>query len=150
MQSKALNVLDYLNEHPPERREVLTALLETVRANIQPGFDVTMRWGMISFEVPLEVSGPTYNSQPLAYLSIAAQKHHFSLYLYSVYMDAEVEQEFRARWLHSGHKLDIGRACVRFKDLAGADMETIRWAAGLLTPAEYLEQYSLVRSGQKK
>jgi hypothetical protein len=95
MQSKALTVLDYLNEHSPDRREVLVELLETFRANIQPGFDEARRW------------------------------------------------------TRDGLKLDIGKACVRFKDLAGADLETIGWAAGLLSPAEYLEQYKLVRSGQK-
>jgi hypothetical protein len=146
MQSNALTVLDYLNEHSADRREVLSELLDTIRANIQPGFDETMRWGMISFEVPLQVSGPTYNSQPLGYLAIAAQKNHFSLYLYSVYMNLEVEQEFRRRWTKEGLKLDIGKACVRFKNLAGADLETIAWAAGLHSPAEYLEQYNQLRS----
>ena len=33
------------------------------------------------WEVPLELSGPTYNQQPLVYAALAAQKHYNALYL---------------------------------------------------------------------
>lgn len=85
MQSSAATISDYLAEQSTERRAGLEALLAAVRQNIQPGFIETMRWGMISFEVPLDVSGPTYNGQPLNYIGLASQKNHFSVYLMPVF-----------------------------------------------------------------
>jgi hypothetical protein len=137
MQSQATTVDQYLLEQTPERRSGLEVLLEAVRGSIKPGFIETMRWGMISFEVPIELSGATYNSQPLNYIGIAVQKHHYSVYLMGIYMDKAAEAEFHSRWLQSGLKLDMGKACVRFRSLSHADLETIAWATALATPEEF-------------
>lgn len=138
MQSSAATVLDYLSEHGPEDRETLEVLLKIVRDNIQPGFDEVMRWGMISFEVPMSVSGPTYNKQPLNYVAIARQKNYFSVYLIGIYLDKQHEAEFKQRWRASQQKIDMGKACIRFKNLEAANLEAIAWAAGLLSPVEYV------------
>ena len=56
----------------------------------------SMGWGMISWDVPLEVSGPTYNGQPLVYAGLAAQKNHNALYLYCVYASPERSERLKA------------------------------------------------------
>ena len=148
MQSEALTVSQYLTELPDDRRQALEELVEIVKANIKPGFDETIRWGMISYEIPLELSGPTYNSQPLNYVGIASQKNHISVYLTGAYMTPEIKAEFKKRWAASGLKLDMGKACVRFKDLSKADLETIAWAVGLWTPRDFLTRYQALRPTQ--
>jgi hypothetical protein len=35
----------------------------------------------------MEVSGPTYNKQPLSFVALASQKHSCSLYLMAIYAD---------------------------------------------------------------
>ena len=146
MQSLAATISDYLAEQAPERRAGLEALFAVVRQNIQPDFIETMRWGMISFEVPLDASGPTYNGQPLNYIGLASQKNHFSVYLMPVYLNTDVEAEFRARWEAAGLKLDIGKACVRFTKLEKADLATVGWAAGLMSPVEFVDACNAART----
>lgn len=146
MQSSAATISDYLAEQSTERRAGLEALLAAVRQNIQPGFIETIRWGMISFEVPLDVSGPTYNGQPLNYIGLASQKNHFSVYLMPVYLNTDVETEFRSRWEAAGLKLDIGKACVRFTKIENADLASVGWAAGLMNPVEFVDACNAART----
>lgn len=139
MQSSALTVDDYIAELPADRAEAVTALVELVRSNIQPGFVETMRWGMISYEIPLAVSGPTYNKQPLNYVAIASQKNYLSVYLMGIYSVSGGDVEFSRRWKAAGKRLDMGKACVRFQSLDKADLPTIAWAVGLVSVDKYLE-----------
>lgn len=148
--SKATSIEGYLAELPPSRRDDVARLLEIVRANIQPGHVEAIEWGMICFQVPMSVSGPTYNKLPLANVAIAAQKNYLSIYLLGIYASEELTQQFESRWVTSGKKLDMGKACVRFKSLKDADLETLAWATGLLDPVEFTEMYLAARSKQRK
>jgi hypothetical protein len=139
MHSDATTVEQYLEELPADRVADMTALVELVRANIQPGFDESMRWGMVVWEVPMSLSGPTYNDQPLAYVALASQKRHISFYVLGVYTDAAGPGEFERRWALSGKRLDMGKSCVRFTSNAKADLPTLAWAVGLASPVEYLD-----------
>lgn len=103
---------------------------------------------MICYQVPLSVSGPTYNKRPLASVAIAAQKNYISIYLLGIYASEALTQEFHKRWLASGKKLDMGRSCVRFKTISDADLETIKWASGLLTAVEFTQMYLAARSNR--
>jgi hypothetical protein len=144
--SDASTVEEYLAALPTARLDDMAELVHLIRANLQPGFDEEMRWGMISWEVPLTLSGPTYNGQPLGYVALASQKNHISVYLLGVYSDPRASAEFERRWAASGKRLDMGKSCVRFASNAKADLDTIAWAVGLNTPSEYLE---LVRAHTK-
>jgi hypothetical protein len=104
-----------------------------------------MEWGMICYQVPLSVSGPTYNKKPLAAVAIASQKNYISIYLLGHYASEALTEEFHERWLASGKKLNMGKSCVRFKSLVDADLDTIKWACGLLTPTEFTNMYLTAR-----
>lgn len=136
MQSDATTVEQYLAELPVERRADVTALVQLVRRSIQPGFVETMRWGMVTWEVPLGLSGPTYNGEPLAYVAVASQKRHISIYLMSVYSDVDTAAGFERRWADSGKRLDMGKSCVRFTRNDNADLDSIAWAVGLMSPTD--------------
>jgi len=47
------------------------------------------------------------------------------LHLMSVYGDPATEQWFRKAWEATGRKLDMGKACVRFKRLEDVPLEVI-------------------------
>ena len=143
--SAATSVAQYLDELEPDRRADVEQLLEVVRRSIQPGYEEAMAWGMICFQVPMSVSGPTYNNQPLANVAIAAQKNHLSIYLLGIYASKEQAQEFESRWVANGKKLNMGKSCVRFKKASDADLETIAWAASLLSPSEFVQMYQSAR-----
>ncbi len=116
-QSKAATVTQYLSELPPERAAVVSTVRDLVNAHLPAGFDETMRWGMISWEIPLERYPDTYNGQPLNVASLAAQKQYTSLYLMCTYIDPEGERRLRDAYAAAGMKLDLGKSCLRFKGL---------------------------------
>ena len=139
MQSSATTVKQYLDELDSERATQIRELVKLVRNNIKPGFIETMRWGMISYEIPLEVSGETYNKQPLNYVAIASQKNYISVYVLGIYANGDDPLEFRSRWATSGKKLNMGKACVRFKTIEDADLPTLAWAIRRLSASQYLK-----------
>jgi hypothetical protein len=117
VQSKAVTVSQYLSELPPARADVVSTVRDLVNEHLPPGFDETMRWGMISWDVPLERYPDTYNGQPLNCVGLAAQKQHTSLYLGCTYIEQEGEESLRAAYAAAGVKLDFGTSCLRFKSL---------------------------------
>ena len=65
----------------------MSAVRDTVNANLDDGFAEGMEYGMVTWGIPLERYPKTYNGQPLAYAALAAQKHYYALYLMGDYAD---------------------------------------------------------------
>jgi hypothetical protein len=127
MQSKATTVRQYLAELPAERRFVIEAVRAVILKNLDPLFEEGMQYGMIGYYVPHRVYPAGYHcdpKQPLPFICLASQKNYLSLYLGCVY-GPEREQPFRAAWAKTGKKLDMGKACVRFKKLDDLALEVI-------------------------
>ena len=141
MQSKATTVSDYLAELDQDHRTQIAALRKHIKKHLQKGFEETMAWGMICYQVPMKVSGPTYNKQPLVYVGLASQKNHISLYLMSVYASPQLIKQFEDQWLASGKKLNKGKGCVRFKNIDSADLAAIAMVVQRCTPEQFVEEY---------
>ena len=75
--STAESIEQYISELPEQRRTAVSQLLSLIRENLPDGFDEVMARGMIVFQIPLEVSGPTCNKQPLMGVALASQKNHW-------------------------------------------------------------------------
>lgn len=146
--SDAVTVQQYLDELPPERREVVSAVREVVLAHLPEGYQETMRWGMISYEIPLERFPDTYNGQPLSFAALAAQKHHFSLYLMSVYQDGEGEGGLREAFERAGKRLDMGKSCVRFRRLEDLPLEVVGEVVASTPPDAFIAAYQAARGGR--
>ena len=119
LRSKASTVTEYLDELPGEQRAEVGAVRDVVLAHLPDGHAE----GMITWFVPLEASGPTFDKQPLGYVALAAQKRHFSLYLTAV--DGEGEESFRSRYAATGKELDMGKSWVRFKRASDLALDVI-------------------------
>ena len=143
--SKAGTVAQYLAELPDERRREISTVRDLVNRSIPAGYDEVMRWGMISWEVPLEVSGPTYNKQPLAYAALAAQKNSNSLYLNCAYASAEQSERLNQAAAAEGKKLDMGKSCIRFKRAADLPLDAIAENIASTGPAEFVALYEAAR-----
>jgi uncharacterized protein YdhG (YjbR/CyaY superfamily) len=146
MASSAARTVDqYLKELSAERREVVSTVREVIRKNLPKGYQETMNWGMISYEVPLDRFPKTYNGQPLMYAALAAQKNHFAVYLISMYQDGAPTGWFAEEFRKAGKKLDMGKSCVRFKKLADLPLETIGKAIRGTSPEKLIEIYEASR-----
>jgi hypothetical protein len=128
MTSKATTVEQYLSELPPERRAVLEAVRAEIRQNLDPDYEEGIQYGMIGYYIPHRIHPAGYHCdprQPVPYLGLAAQKNHFSLCLMPIYASPELLAWFQAEWAKTGKKLDMGKACVRFKKLEDLPLAVI-------------------------
>lgn len=117
MKSEATTVADYLAELPLERRETIKKVREIILKNLPDGYEEVMNWGLITYQVPLEVYPDTYNKKPLMYAALANQKNHMAVYLTGIYLDEKLNQEFEDSYKKTGKRYDVGKSCVRFRKL---------------------------------
>lgn len=150
MRSNASTVEAYLEELPPDRREMVTAVREVILTHLPPGYVEAMRWGMISYEVPLETYHDTYNGQPLSYAGLASQKQYVSLYLMAVYADEALRQRFEEAYRATGKRLDVGKSCVRFRKLDDLPLEVVSEAVRAVPVDVYLNQYEAIMAARRK
>ena len=127
----------YLAELEPERAAELKRVRDAVNAAVPDGFEERMAWGMISWEVPLDVSGPTYNKQPLVYTALAAQKNHNALYLHCVYGSPQRSSRLAKAFADAGLKLDMGKSCIRFRKADDLALDAIANEIASMTPQEF-------------
>jgi len=128
MTSNAKTVEDYLEGLPEERRAALSAVRKVILANLPAGYQEGMQYGMIGYVVPHSLYPAGYHcnpAEPLTYASLGSQKNHMAIYLCTVYGDAKTEQWFRKAYQAAGKKLDMGKACVRFKKLEDLPLNVI-------------------------
>ena len=148
VQSKATTVRAYLDELPPERRAIVAAVRAVIRRNLPKGYREAMTYGVISYEIPLKRFPNTYNGQPLSYVCLAAQKNHFALYLMCVYGDAKKAAWLKAAFKKAGKKLDMGKACLRFRELDDLPLDVIGQVVRQTTPDQYIARYEASRRGK--
>lgn len=126
MQSKATTVDEYLSSLPADRREALGAVRKLFKTHLDRKYAEGMSYGMIGWSVPHTVFPAGYHcnpAQPLPFAGLASQKGHMSLYLFGLYCDQSdgkpgpLLRWFEDAWKKTGKKLDMGKACLRFKKL---------------------------------
>ena len=136
----------YLAELEPSRATELGRVRDAVNAAIPHGYVERMAWGMISWEVPIEVSGPTSNRQPLVYAALAAQKNYNALYLNCVCPSAERTERLRQAFAAAGKKLDMGKSCIRFQRADDLPLDAIAREIGSTTPEEFAQLDAAARA----
>ena len=146
--SHATTVEQYLAEISDDQRGDVEAVRELVLANLPDGYVETMRWGMITYEVPLETYPDTYNGKPLMFVALAAQKRHLALYLTNVAFVRGGEEAFKTKDLETGKKLDMGRSCLRFKRLDDLATDVIAESIRSLPLDEFVRQYEASRAAR--
>ena len=146
MRSKAKTVTDYINILPDDRKYAITEVRDTILNNLPEGIQEIMNWGMITYQIPLELYPNTYNGQPLMFAALASQKNHMVIYLSGVYSDDKLREEFIAEYKATGKRLDIGKSCVRFRKIDDLPIELIGKAISALDVKSFIEIYSNVRS----
>ena len=144
--SKAETVDGYLTELPEGRRAAISAVRQVVLESLPQGYEEMMQFGMIGYMIPLERYPVTYNGQALQYAALASQKNYMSLYLMNVYSDEAVERWFVDRYKDSGKKLDMGKACVRFKSLQDLPIDLVGEAIALTPVDRFIERYEMSRN----
>lgn len=152
MISSATTVESYLAELPEDRREALKVVREVIRKNMDPRIEEGMQYGMIGYYVPKSVYPAGYHCDPklcLPYGGLASQKNHMSLYLMCYYSPVQSEW-LAAEWAKTGKKLNMGKACIRFKKLDDLPLELIGEAIRRISLDKYLEAYEAAIPASKR
>ena len=145
MRSDAAGPEEYLGSLPDDRRTALATVREVILANLPDGYEESVNWGMLSYEVPLSRYPDTYNDQPLQYAALASQKRYMSLYLNNVYGDPDTEAWFTEQYRTTGKRLDRGKSCVRFRTLDDLPLELVGGVIARTPVDDFIARYEASR-----
>lgn len=140
MKSKASTVEEYLAGLPEDRRAAIQAVRKVILKNLPKGYEEVLQYGVLGYVVPLKVFPSGYlnrKNEPLPYICLASQKNYMSIYMMSVYGDAEAT--FRKEYQATGKRLDMGKCCVRFRKLEDLPLEVIGKAVARYPVKKWIE-----------
>jgi hypothetical protein len=146
VRTDAATVEEYLAELPDDRAASVATVRSVILEHLPDGYEEAMRWGMISYEVPLARYPDTYNKQPLSYAALASQTRHLSLYLMSVYLDDDDARSFEERFRATGKRLDMGKSCLRFKHVDDLPLDLIGEVIAATPVDRFIAGYEASRS----
>ncbi|MGC9311963.1 MAG: iron chaperone [Sediminispirochaetaceae bacterium] len=150
MHSDAETVAQYLDSLSPERRGAIEKVRKVILSNLPDGYEEVMAWGMITYQVPLEICPDTYNGKPLMYAALAAQKNHMAVYLSSIYLSEEKRQRFEEAYRRTGKRYDAGKSCVRFRRIDDLPLELIGKAVAELSPEDFAARVKEVQCRRER
>jgi len=142
MQSKAAIVKDYLESLPEDRKKAITLLRKEILKNIPKGFKEEMNYGMIGYVIPHKLYPAGYHcdpTKPLPYMNVASQKNFIAVYAMNVYGDKKLLDWFLKEYpKHTKQKLDMGKACIRFKKTEDIPYKLIGELAGKVSAEQWM------------
>lgn len=148
MTSNAKTIAEYLEELPEDRRETIAVLRRTIVDSLQPGFEEGMQYGAIGYYVPHSIYPAGYHcdpKQPLPFAGIGNQKNHIGIYLFCVYTNEEVQKWFIESWKSSGKKLDMGKSCVRVKNLDAVPLDVVAELFKRISVDDFVASYEAAK-----
>jgi hypothetical protein len=145
MQSQVQTVEEYVSQVPDNHREALILLRKIILENIPEGFSEQMNYGMIGYVVPHSIYPKGYHCDaklPLPFLNIAAQKNFIAVYHMGIYANPELLKWFTEEFpKHSKLKLDMGKSCIRFKNVNHIPFNLIGELATKTEVADWISLY---------
>ncbi len=145
MHSDAKSALEYVNSLPNERLIVINKLRQTIVNNLPNGFEETMGYGMLAYVVPFKRYPQGYHCDPklpLPFINLASQKNFIALYHAGIYADKSLFDWFVKEYdKHCTTKLDMGKSCIRFKNISKIPYELIAELVKKLTVNQWISLY---------
>jgi hypothetical protein len=144
MESKATTPEEYIESLPDDRKDIIRKIRKVILKNLPKGFKEGIGYGMIGYVVPHSLYPPGYHvdpSKPLMMMSLASQKNHIALYHMGLYGGVHLDW-FKKEWpKHSTKKLDMGKACIRFKKPEDVPLDLIGELCTRMTPQQWIHCY---------
>ena len=145
MQSKATSPEQYISELPNDRKGVISKLRQTILDNLPKGFEEQMSYGMLGYVVPHSTYPDGYHCSPelpLPFINLASQKNFVALYHSGIYASRELLDWFVAEYPnYVKTKLDMGKSCVRFKNMETIPYKLIGELCTKMTVNEWITLY---------
>ncbi|MDQ6718205.1 MAG: DUF1801 domain-containing protein [Gemmatimonadota bacterium] len=145
MSAANISVTAFLDGLPPEKRKVIAAVRSVIRKKLPKGYEEVVQGKLIAYVVPLARLAKTYNGHPLWYAALAAQKNHFTVHLMTAYGDKKELAFIEDGFKKAGKKLDMGKACIRFKRLEDIPLEVIGESIARVPVDSYVARYESIK-----
>ncbi|HHU56177.1 MAG TPA: DUF1801 domain-containing protein [Acholeplasmataceae bacterium] len=149
MKFDAKTYKEFILELPEDRRSAIERLKNTISENLPEGFMETYSKGFIHFVIPLDKYPEGYlsnPSEPLPFISIASQKNYIALYHLGIYAFSNILNWFREEYpKYVKTKLDMGKSCIRFKNINEIPYELIGKLCKKITVEMWIEKYESAR-----
>jgi len=141
----AKTVDEYIEKVPKERTEAISKLRDTVRNNLPKGFEECINYKMIGYVVPHSLYPDGYHCDPklpLPFINIASQKNFVALYHSGIYADPKLHDWFVEQYpKYVKTKLDMGKSCIRFKNVKNIPYELIGELCQKMTVDDWVTLY---------
>ncbi|HJD86484.1 MAG TPA: DUF1801 domain-containing protein [Empedobacter falsenii] len=145
MQYEVSTLDEYFEIIPPERKETVKKIYETLKMNLPNGFEEQISYGHIGFVVPHSMYPNGYHcdpTSPLPFIGLASQKNFIALYHMGIYSDEKLLNWFIEEYpKHAKRKLDMGKSCIRFKKTDDIPYDLIGKLASKITPDQWIATY---------
>ena len=145
MKYDVTSVQEYLEAIPEERKEAFNKLRDTILENLPEGFEETMLYNMPAYVVPHSLYPAGYHCKPedpLPFINIASQKNFVALYHMGIYSDPELMAWFTEEYpKHSKTKLNMGKSCIRFKNIKNIPYDLIAELVAKMPPEKWIGVY---------
>jgi hypothetical protein len=146
MPATPTTVSSYLAGLPADQRKVLSAVRDTIRKNLPSGYEEVLQGKYISYVVPLSRFPKTYNGHPLWYVSLVPQKNYYALHMVALYGSPKELAKVQAGYKKAGKKLDMGKACIRFRKLEDLPLDVIGESIAGIPMEDYISWYVAAKS----
>lgn len=145
MKIEANSPEEYIASIPEDRKKPVSELRQVINENLPEGFEETMSYGMIGYVVPHTVYPDGYHcdpSLPLPFMNLASQKNYIAVYHSGIYAKKELQDWFVEEYKkETGKKPDMGKSCIRFKNLENIPFQLIGELSAKLSSKEWIEIY---------
>lgn len=145
MQYKANSPMEYIDQLPSERQEVISKLRKIVLKNLPEGFEEQMSYGMLGYVVPHSLYPEGYHSSPelpLPFINVGSQKNFVAIYHSGIYTDPKLYDWFVGEYpKYVKTKLNMGKSCIRFKKMENIPYELIAELCTKMTAKEWIVLY---------
>jgi len=136
---------EYIEKLPDDRKTAINILRRIIIENLPEGFEERITYGMIGYVIPHSIYPDGYHvdpRQPLPFISIASQKNFIALYHMGLYADMELLEWFTQEYpKHSTYRLNMGKSCIRFKNIDLIPYNLIGELASRMTTSDWIKLY---------
>lgn len=135
----------YIAHLPTERQEVIQKLRTVILTNLPDGYEEGINYNMLGYYVPHTLYPKGYHVNPelpLPFINLASQKNFVALYHMGIYADQDLLNWFKNEYpKYVKTKLDMGKSCIRFKNIKTIPYKLIGELVTKITPQRWIALY---------
>ena len=155
MAAKPTTVKQYIDSLPEERAKAIRKVRAAVNKGLPKGYKEGIQYGFIGWYVPHSIYPDGYHCDPkigVPFAGLASQKNYMSLYLMCIYGDEKQRAQFEKDWSKTGKKLNMGKSCIRFKNIDEIPLDVVTKAVKRVPVKGFLAHYAaaIPKSKRKK